>query len=120
MGLLGLAVGVMLPWLLGLVWLRVLWRERDVRAWPVWLGYGYVLGALVTTLVMRLLDVLGITFSFVSISLPLLGITIAGALLYIKTPALTHSHPYPPPSREREVLLRWQQLLFIFLFAIII
>lgn len=120
MGFLGLAVGVMLPWLLGLVWLRVLWRKRDARAWAVWLGYGYVLGALVTTLVMRLLDVLGITFSFVSISLPLLGITIAGALLYIKTPALTHPHPCPPPSREREVLLRWQQTLFIFLFAIII
>ena len=87
MEFLGLAVGMLLPWLLGVVWLRVLWRERDAGAWPVWLGYGYVLGALVTTLIMRLLDVLGITFSFLSISLPLLGITIAGALLYIKTPA---------------------------------
>jgi hypothetical protein len=55
-----------------------------------------------------------------SISLPLLGITIAGALLYIKIPAHTHSHPCAPPSRGREVLLRWQQTLFIFLFAIII
>lgn len=120
MEFIGLVVGMTLPWLLGLVWLRVLWRERDVRAWPIWLGYGYVLGALVTTLVMRLLDVLGITFSFVSISLPLLGITIAGALLYIKTSAHNHPHPCPPPSRGREVLLRWQQTLFIFLFAIII
>lgn len=87
MEFLGLAVGMLLPWLMGLVWLRVLWRERDSRAWPVWLGYGYVLGALVTTLVMRVLDVLGITFSFMSISLPLLGITITGALLHIKISA---------------------------------
>ncbi len=120
MEFIGLVVGMTLPWLLGLVWLRVLWRERDVRAWPIWLGYGYVLGALVTILVMRLLDALGITFSFMSISLPLIGITIAGALLYIKTPAHTHPRSCPPPSRGREVLLRWQQTLFIFLFAIII
>lgn len=140
MELFGLSIGLLLPWALGVVWLRLLWRAADTTAWPVWLGYGYVLGALVTTLVMRLLDLLGIPFSFVSISLPLLGITIIGALLYIKTPALTHPPTLALPhegegeifvapqeggerSEGAEILsnsLRWQHALFFFLFAIII
>jgi hypothetical protein len=118
MGFLGLAVGIMLPWLLGLVWLRALWRDKDSTAWPVWLGYGYVLGALVTTLVMRMLDMLGITFSFVNISLPLIGITTVGALLHKKIPSYNRNSVLVNGSWCNQ--LRWQQTLFIFLIAIII
>jgi hypothetical protein len=118
MGFLGLAVGMMLPWLLGLVWLRALWRDKDSTAWPVWLGYGYVLGALVTTLVMRMLDMLNITFSFMSISLPLIGITTVGALLRKKIPSYNRNSVLVNGGWCNQ--LRWQQTLFIFLIAIII
>ncbi|MBI3345525.1 MAG: hypothetical protein HY028_11870 [Gammaproteobacteria bacterium] len=118
MGFLGLTAGMLLPWLLGVVWLRVLWRDRGAKAWPVWLGYGYVLGALVTTLVMRLLDLLGIPFSFVSISLPLVAITTLGAPLHWKIPLRNSTSDLVADSWRNPI--RWQHTLFIFLFAIII
>ncbi|MDP2827046.1 MAG: hypothetical protein Q8O37_00405 [Sulfuricellaceae bacterium] len=67
----GLIATVFLPWLLGIVWLRARWLQPDKIAWPAILGYGYLAGALATTLVMRLLDMLGVRLGFFSIALAL-------------------------------------------------
>lgn len=112
----GLVAGMILPWLLGLVWLRVLWRDRNSTAWPLWLGYGYILGVLATTLIMRLLDVLGIPFSFLSISLLIIGLILPGAWLSRSTPWRCSASARNSFRGEA----RWQQVLFVFLVAVIV
>ncbi len=57
-------IGVGLPWLLGLVWLRVRWSRGPEGGWPLVLGYGYVIGILATTLLLRFLDALLLPLSF--------------------------------------------------------
>ena len=75
----GLITGLFLPWIMGIVWLRARWMKASDITWPTLLGYGYLAGALATTLVMRLLDILGVHLSFVSIGLALLLLTVVGA-----------------------------------------
>lgn len=71
MGIPGLLAALFLPWLLGVAWLRVRWLKADNIAWPTLLGYGYLAGALGATLVMRLLDVVGMRLGFFNIALVL-------------------------------------------------
>lgn len=71
MEILGLLAALFLPWLLGVVWLRARWLKADGIAWPTLLGYGYLAGTLTTTLVMRLLDLLGVRLGFLNIALAL-------------------------------------------------
>ena len=78
--------GLLLPWLLGVVWLRAPWLGASVVTWPALLGYGYLAGALATTLIMRLLDLLGFRLGFFSIGLALLVLIFAGTWLGRKTP----------------------------------
>ena len=47
----GIALG--LPWLMGTLWLRVLWRDTPAGFWPMALGYGSILGWLAVTLLLR-------------------------------------------------------------------
>jgi len=70
-GISGLLAALFLPWLLGVAWLRVRWLKADNIAWPTLLGYGYLAGVLCTTLVMRLLDVVGMRLGFLNIALAL-------------------------------------------------
>ena len=79
MDILGLLATLFLPWLLGVAWLRLPWLKGGAVAWPTLLGYGYLAGALATTLVMRLLDAVGIRLGFLNIALAL-GLLIALAL----------------------------------------
>jgi hypothetical protein len=67
----GLLAALFLPWLLGVVWLRARWLRAEHIAWPTLLGYGYLAGALATTLVIRLLDVMGTRLGFLNIALAL-------------------------------------------------
>lgn len=71
MGIPGLLAALFLSWLLGVVWLRVRWLKADNIAWPTLLGYGYLAGALATTQVMRLLDLLDLNLGFASVALTL-------------------------------------------------
>ena len=72
MDIFGLAASLFLPWALGVVWLRVRWLRASDIAWPTLIGYGYLAGALGTTLLMRALDRLGVRLGFLNISLTLL------------------------------------------------
>ncbi len=71
MGIPGLLATLFLPWLLGVVWLRARWLKADNLDWPTLLGYGYLAGALMTTLTMRLLGLLGMRLGFLNIALTL-------------------------------------------------
>ena len=86
MELIGLFAGLLLPWLLGAVWLRVSWLSASAVTWPELLGYGYLAGALATTLIMRLLDLFGVRLGLFSVGLALLVLISAGVWLGRKTP----------------------------------
>jgi hypothetical protein len=65
------------PWLLGVAGLRLLWRDvKEPGDWPTILGYGYFLGILSTTVVMRLQDALGLRQSFLTTALTLLALIV--------------------------------------------
>jgi hypothetical protein len=83
----GLALSVALPWVAGTLSVRALARRGDFPGWLVCVGYGYVIGAFATTLVMRLLDAAGIRWTISWISLPRLGLAIAGYALSRASPS---------------------------------
>ncbi len=76
-----LAIAIGLPWLLGIVWVRYRWERPSPGAWPMLAGYGFVAGILTTTLIMRLIDLLGFRQDFWSTCLLLLGLTGLGLWL---------------------------------------
>jgi hypothetical protein len=49
-------------------WLLLMKRPREAHDWALILGYGYIVGILLTTLGMRLLDALGLTQRFLTIA----------------------------------------------------
>ena len=64
MGWWGVGLALMLPWLAGALWVRSGWRDDPAGIWPMALGYGYLLGMLVVTLLLRLQEALGLPPSF--------------------------------------------------------
>jgi hypothetical protein len=56
--LVGLALG--LPWAAGIIWLRLSWRGPLTSVWPLVIGYGYVLGLLAVTVLLRLQNLVGL------------------------------------------------------------
>jgi hypothetical protein len=105
--LLGVILSVALPWVAGTLWVRALWRgEPDQQGAPS-VGYGYLVGAFATTLVLRLVDAAGQRWSLAWIALPLLAL--AGAGWFAAGPHLSPRAAWrrfagtlagmPPPSR---------------------
>lgn len=71
-------VGIVLPWALGSVWVRFCWDKTVPPKLTLLLGYGYVIGIVVTTLIMRAISLAGLRFSLVTISVALLALIAAG------------------------------------------
>jgi hypothetical protein len=80
-----LALGLLLPWVLGMAaLLAARGAGRPLAApgeFPWFLGAGYLAGALLLTLWMRALSLVGVRFGIASIALPLLAIAAALTLL---------------------------------------
>lgn len=74
----GLLAALFLPWVMGVAWLRTRWLGREGLAWPTLLGYGYLLGAVATTLLMRLLAAMGMRLGFSSIAMTLAVLSVLG------------------------------------------
>jgi hypothetical protein len=77
----GLTLSIALPWVAGTLWVRALARDGDWPGWMASAGYGYLIGAFAITLVMRLLDAVGIRWTLPWIALPVLTLALAGYLL---------------------------------------
>lgn len=111
----GLLATLCLSWLLGVVWLRARWLKAGNIAWTTLLGYGYLAGALLSTLVMRLLDLLGMRLSFFNIALALVMLIAAGIWA-----------GWSMPWRDLRVgsdwrtLSGWQKAMFAGLFGLVI
>ena len=81
--MIALVIGQCLIWAFGSAWIALLWRSRFGSVAPssslgegraLILGYGYPIGTVFLTLWMRLLSAIGISWSWLSIATPMLGL----------------------------------------------
>lgn len=77
----GLTLSIALPWVAGTLWVRALARDGDSPGWMASVGYGYLIGAFAITLVMRLLDAVGIEWTLPWIVLPAVILALPGYAL---------------------------------------
>ena len=124
MPILFLIAGLMLPWLLGiaaLVALRDTRRPADAAGEVAWtLGVGYLAGAFLLTLWMRVLSLAQVPFGIVAVSAPLLLATIAlaivgwrrhGSALLARALLGGLRALLAPPNVARATRIAWQVLL---------
>lgn len=76
-----LTAALLLPWAVGVSWLRHVWKVPLSRAPAALLGYGYLAGMLVTPLVMLALDGAGLRLGFPLIAAILVALAVAGVCL---------------------------------------
>ncbi|MEZ5571300.1 MAG: hypothetical protein R3E64_04675 [Halioglobus sp.] len=109
----GLCIALILPWCLGCIWVHCLLRGSRRSNVFVVLGQGYFLGTFVTTLVIRLWDMLGFQLSFWKLAVLLLAVCGCGLLLqrWSRVSALPHTYAAPTP--------RWHLLIGSLLLALI-
>lgn len=79
-------VALFLPWLCGVAWLRVGWRQAPEGSWAILLGYGYFLGIFGTTIIMRVQDAVGLAQQFWITASVIFSLTVAGIWLSRTTP----------------------------------
>ncbi len=104
-------IGLGLPWVLGSMWLRLRWNKTEVPPLTLILGYGYVVGLIATTVMMRGINAAGIHFSLVNISVGLLGLIALGR--WLNRGALW------PKLRLPSLASKWLTLAFYFLLSLI-
>jgi hypothetical protein len=117
--LIGLAASVALPWLAGSCCVLALQRRARRRDLILAIGYGYLAGALATTLAMRALDVIGVrwTVPLIALQLVALAAVAAGLSGLPSTPWLRES--LHACSRRLATLSAAQRLLFYGCLALI-
>ncbi|WP_456448480.1 hypothetical protein [Thiolapillus sp.] len=71
--MMGLLLALCLPAVTGIAWLSRYWKNSH---WSAIAGYGYLLGILMTTVLMRLWDALGLKLAFYPLAAILAGITL--------------------------------------------
>jgi hypothetical protein len=76
--LVGVLLSLLLPWVAGFLWVAALQRRAGEPNWLLSAGYGYPIGALATTLVMRAVSILTPPWSLALVALPLVLLAIAG------------------------------------------
>lgn len=93
------ALALALPWLTAVLWLRLLFPEPAAGRWPLLVGYGYLLGMLGVTLLLRLQAALGLGLGW---WLPLLALTALAVLAWRRArqteihTILAHGHGFRP------------------------
>jgi hypothetical protein len=118
MEIIQLVFAILLSWVLGTVWLQ---QGRSILPgpgyWLMSLGYGYILGTCATTLIMRLLETLGLSQNVNIIASLVALFAIAGVwLLPRNSPILFRNSQ----SSSTQILPLWQKVTFIFFLLLII
>ncbi|MFV8819724.1 hypothetical protein [Haliea sp. E17] len=75
----GAIISILLPWLLGCVWVYCLLKRTQAWNWWLVIGHGYLLGLFVTTLVLRGWATAGITLGFAGVAITLSLLAVLGA-----------------------------------------
>lgn len=104
-----------LPWLAGVLWVRAGWRGTLPGVWPLALGYGYVLGSLAVTLLLRLQAALGFSPNVAGPLLALALLALAGGWLTWRQ--LGRSVDFERAGSDWREQPLWQRLLFAVLLA---
>jgi hypothetical protein len=89
--LVGAILSIGLPWIAGTLGLLALWRGEARERTLLCLGYGYLVGAFATTLLLRLGSLVGLRWN---------AAWIAGALLVLSVVAWLVAKPYPALSDD--------------------
>lgn len=115
-GILAAILALLLPWLLGIMALLGIWNFVSPRqtgqpgpipiAAPVLLGYGYILGVYLASLVLRLWSLAGLRFDFSAILL-MIGVMSLLAAYWTR-----HNLSTIQFSSQEGKVLGWQRLLF--------
>ena len=119
MDALTLTVSLALPWLLGIAALLALdWprRESPGVALALRAGFGYCIGAVLLTLWMRATSVVGISFGWMSIALPLAIVTALLLAYAVRTqPTIWNDAKRGGAAIYRVQLPRWQRIVWFVL-----
>ena len=86
--LFGVLLSVALPWVVGALWVRALWRDDSDQRGLLCVGYGYLVGAFATTLLLRLFSVAGQRWNLAWIAGTLVALTCAGWIIAKPAPSL--------------------------------
>lgn len=118
--LIGVAVSVGLPWLAGGCCMLALQRRAEQRDLILAAGYGYLLGALATSLAMRALDAFGVRWTAPLVALQLVALAVvACSFAGLRSPPPLREHWRIARARVAR-LTRAQRLLFFACFALIV
>lgn len=79
--MLEVSLSVGLPWITGTLWVAALQRLSKEPSWLLSAGYGYPVGVLATTLVMRTVNAIATAWSLSLIAVPMALLAAAGYLL---------------------------------------
>ncbi len=112
--------GILLPTLCGVIWLQIRPLRPAEIGWPTLLGYGYLSGALATTLLMRLLDLVGIRLGFIAIALSLVCVTAVGFALGHRTWPTPGISQFGRDWRSFNTQPKWHKIAYAFLLALIV
>lgn len=107
MAVFGLILALLLPWSVGALWLHV-WRPQTL--WSIKLGYGFILGLLLTTLLLRLLAAMTMLV-FWPVAVVLLVLGLAGIWYARQQPWQAAAIP----AGEQSSGERWLALLLLVL-----
>ena len=105
---LGATLSVALPWSVGALWVAALWRGDPDRRVLLCVGYGYLVGAFATTVLLRLFSFAGLHWNLAWTAGALIGLGCAGWLAAKPLPWLRAAYrrsaaslaAMPPTSRK--------------------
>lgn len=113
----GLALGVFLPWLAGAALLGFAGTRSDRYNAPVILGYGLILGVLITTFLLRVSSALLSGFSFVLIASALLLIALVAVVMYVRSQGRPPGMTWIPRGTKIDWLVVVLLAVIVFRFA---
>lgn len=119
MNLTALATAIVLPWLLGAAWVRPLVTVPERGRPALVLGYGFLLGSVGFTVLMRAVDAVGLPLSFVNLALVGAAAVLLGLVLNLRAgQGAAGRGARADPGLG--ALPAWQKALFVGLLALIL
>ena len=103
----GLALAM--PWLAGTLWVRALWRDAPAGVWSLAAGYGYILGLLSVTLLLRVQGAVGWPLDFTAPLAVMTLLALAGGWRTWRRRGANAGQPLNSDWRGQPL---WQWLLF--------
>jgi hypothetical protein len=102
-------LALLLPWIAATLWLSLLWPQPSPGRWPMVVGYGFVLGMLLASLLLYLLGVLGFGLQ-VLLPLGIIALLAIGAGLLLRRQSGVAAAA--AASATPDTVPLWQWLLF--------